>query len=168
MSDHSSDVIGALEKKLHQLDVKIHLKSQVQEIWTDEDGEGEKKVRGVLLENGEKIEADRVIVATGGCSYQATGSTGDGYHFARANGHTVTEIRPALVPIETEEAYIASMQGLSLKNVELTIKDGKKSCTKILENFCLRILECPVPWCLPPAHILENGCRRALCWEHWI
>lgn len=76
VSDHSSDVIGALEKKLHQLDVKIHLKSQVQEIWTDEDGEGEKKVRGVLLENGEKIEADRVIVATGGCSYQATGSTG--------------------------------------------------------------------------------------------
>ena len=126
VSDHSSDVIGALEKKLHQLDVKIHLKSQVQEIWTDEDGEGEKKVRGVLLENGEKIEADRVIVATGGCSYQATGSTGDGYHFARANGHTVTEIRPALVPIETEEAYITSMQGLSLKNVELTIKDGKK------------------------------------------
>ncbi|HJC09763.1 MAG TPA: NAD(P)/FAD-dependent oxidoreductase [Candidatus Blautia merdigallinarum] len=126
VSDHSSDVIGVLEKKLLQIGVKIHLKSQVQEIWTDEDEEGEKRVRGILLENGARIEADRVIVATGGCSYQATGSAGDGYRFAQSTGHTVTEIRPALVPIETEEDYITSMQGLSLKNVEMTIRDGKK------------------------------------------
>lgn len=125
VSDHSSDVIGVLEKRLKQLDVKIHLKSQVLDVWTEETG-GEKRAKGILLENGAKIEADRVIVATGGCSYQATGSTGDGYRFARSAGHEVTDIRPALVPVETREDYIVRMQGLSLKNVELTIKDGKK------------------------------------------
>lgn len=126
VSDHSSDVIGALEKRLRQLDVKIHLKSQVRDIWTEESEEGEKRVKGIFLENGAQIEADRVIVATGGYSYQATGSTGDGYRFAEAAGHGVTEILPALVPVETSEEYITRMQGLSLKNVELTIKDGKK------------------------------------------
>ena len=126
VSDHSSDVIGVLEKKLKQLDVKIHLKSQVREIRTEEGPEGENRVKGVVLENGAEIEADRVIVATGGYSYQATGSTGDGYRFARETGHGVTDIRPALVPVEIREEYIVRMQGLSLKNVELTVKDGKK------------------------------------------
>ena len=126
VSDHSSDVIGVLEKKLKQLDVKIHLKSQVREIWTEEGPERENRVKGVVLENGAEIEADRVIVATGGYSYQATGSTGDGYRFARETGHGVTDIRPALVPVEIREEYIVRMQGLSLKNVELTVKDGKK------------------------------------------
>ena len=126
VSDHSSDVIGVLEKKLKQLDVKIHLKSQVREILTEEGPEGEKRVKGIVLENGAEIQADRVIVATGGYSYQATGSTGDGYRFARETGHGVTDIRPALVPVETREEYITRMQGLSLKNVELTVKNGKK------------------------------------------
>ena len=126
VSDHSSDVIGVLEKKLKQLDVKIHLKSQVREIRTEEGPERENRVKGVVLENGAEIEADRVIVATGGYSYQATGSTGDGYRFARETGHGVTDIRPALVPVEIREEYIVRMQGLSLKNVELTVKDGKK------------------------------------------
>ena len=126
VSDHSSDVIGVLEKKLKQLDVKIHLKSRVREIRTEEGPERENRVKGVVLENGAEIEADRVIVATGGYSYQATGSTGDGYRFARETGHGVTDIRPALVPVEIREEYIVRMQGLSLKNVELTVKDGKK------------------------------------------
>lgn len=126
VSDHSSDVIGVLKKKLKQLDVKIHLKSQVREIRTEEGPERENRVKGVVLENGAEIEADRVIVATGGYSYQATGSTGDGYRFARETGHGVTDIRPALVPVEIREEYIVRMQGLSLKNVELTVKDGKK------------------------------------------
>ena len=106
--------------------MKIHLKSQVREILTEERPEGEKRVRGILLENGAEIQADRVIVATGGYSYQATGSTGDGYRFAKETGHLVTDIRPALVPVETKEEYITRMQGLSLKNVELTVKNGKK------------------------------------------
>lgn len=132
VSDHSSDVIGVLEKRLKQLDVKIHLKSRVREILTEEKPEGERRVKGILLENGAGIEADRVLVATGGYSYQATGSTGDGYRFAAETGHQVADIRPALVPVETQEGYITRMQGLSLKNVELTVKDGKKL---LYQNF---------------------------------
>ena len=66
-------------------------------------------------------------MATGGFSYQATGSTGDGYRFAREMGHTITEIEPSLVPLHTEEEYIPKLQGLSLKNVALTVKCGKKT-----------------------------------------
>lgn len=132
VSDHSSDVIGVLEKRLKQLDVKIHLKSRVQEILTEEEPEGERRVKGIRLENGAKIQGDRVIVATGGYSYPATGSTGDGYRFSEETGHQIADIRPALVPVETGEEYVTRMQGLSLKNVELTVKDGKKL---LYQNF---------------------------------
>ena len=125
-SDHSSDVIKALEQRMKELDVKIHLNSLVKEILLQETDEGQKKVTGVLLENGQEIVGDKVIVATGGMSYQATGSTGDGYEFAKHAGHKVTTLRSALVPMETKEEYIPRMQGLSLKNVRFTVKDGKK------------------------------------------
>ena len=125
-SDYSSDVIKALEQRMKELDVKIHLNSLVKEILLQETDEGQKKVTGVLLENGQEIVGDKVIVATGGMSYQATGSTGDGYEFAKQAGHKVTTLRSALVPVETKEEYIPRMQGLSLKNVRFTIKDGKK------------------------------------------
>lgn len=125
-SDHSSDVIKALEQRMKELDVKIHLNSLVKEILLQETDEGQKKVTGVLLENGQKIVGDKVIVATGGMSYQATGSIGDGYEFAKQAGHKVTTLRSALVPMETKEEYIPRMQGLSLKNVRFTVKDGKK------------------------------------------
>lgn len=125
-SDHSSDVIKALEQRMKELDVKTHLNSLVKEILLQETEEGQKKVTGVLLENGQEIAADKVIVATGGMSYQATGSTGDGYEFAKQAGHKVTTLRSALVPMETKEEYVPRMQGLSLKNVRFTVKDGKK------------------------------------------
>ena len=125
-SDHSSDVIKALEQRMKELDVKIHLNSLVKEILLQETEEGQKKVTGVLLENGQEIVGDKVIVATGGMSYQATGSTGDGYEFAKHAGHKVTTLRSALVPMETKEEYVPRMQGLSLKNVRFTVKDGKK------------------------------------------
>lgn len=125
-SDHSSDVIKALEQRMKELDVKIHLNSLVKEILLQETEEGQKKVTGVLLENGQEIGGDKVIVATGGMSYQATGSTGDGYEFAKQAGHKVTTLRSALVPMETKEEYVPRMQGLSLKNVRFTVKDGKK------------------------------------------
>ena len=76
--------------------------------------------------DGTRLEADAVIVATGGLSYASTGSTGDGYRFAKELGHSVSECSPSLVPIETEEAWIRDLQGLSLRNVEVTILDGKK------------------------------------------
>lgn len=124
-SDHSSDVIKVLERRMKELDVKIHLGSEVQEVLIEET-EGEKVVTGVLLSNGQTVQGDRVIVATGGMSYQTTGSTGDGYRFAKDAGHKVTDLLCALVPMETKEEYVTRMQGLALKNVSFTVKDGKK------------------------------------------
>ena len=124
-SDHSSDVIKVLERRMKELDVKIHLGSEVKEVLIEET-EGEKAVTGVLLSNGQTVQGDRVIVATGGMSYQTTGSTGDGYRFAKDAGHRVTDLCCALVPMETKEEYVTRMQGLALKNVSFTVKDGKK------------------------------------------
>lgn len=84
------------------------------------------RVSGIRLRSGECIKADAVIVATGGFSYRTTGSTGDGYRFAQETGHHVTPLSPSLVPIETADGWAERMQGLSLKNVEVTIRDGKK------------------------------------------
>ena len=129
-SDHSSDIIRALENGLKDLRVKIHLKSQVKDLLLKEAEAGEegepRKIRGILLDNGAEIPADAVILATGGLSYPATGSTGDGYRMAESCGHEIRGTRPALVPLETKEDYIPQMQGLSLKNVTLTVPYGKK------------------------------------------
>lgn len=129
-SDHSSDIIRALEKKLRELGVVIHLKTKVKEILFEELSEPEKKqtkkVTGLLMTDGGKISCDAVVIATGGLSYKTTGATGDGYAFAEQAGHSVKQTRPALVPLVTEEDYVPLLQGLSLKNVTLTIPYGKK------------------------------------------
>lgn len=121
VSDHSSDVIRALEQRMRTAGVKVHLHTEVKELLL-EDG----CAAGIRLADGAEISGDKVIVACGGFSYQATGSTGDGYRLAKEAGHTVTEILPALVPLEVREAYVSQMQGLALKNVRFTVKDGKK------------------------------------------
>lgn len=129
-SDKSSDVISVLQKELKKLDVKVLLYTKVEEI-LEENGH----TKGVIIKkDGKKknIMADAVIVATGGISYPSTGSTGDGYRFAKNVGHTVTKLYPALVPFEIEEAFVKELQGLSLKNVELTLFTGKK---KIYDGF---------------------------------
>lgn len=122
-SDHSSDIIRALERELKKAGAKIHLHTAVQEIVKESIKE---KITGVILTDGTFMEGDAVIVATGGFSYQSTGSTGDGYRFARELGLKVTDIAPSLVPLKTKEDYIPKLQGLSLKNTGLTIKNGKK------------------------------------------
>lgn len=122
-SDHSSDIIRALERELKKAGAKVHLHATVKEIVKKPEAE---KVTGVILEDGTFMEGDAVIVATGGFSYQSTGSTGDGYRFARELGLKVTDISPSLVPLKTKEDYIPKLQGLSLKNTGLTIKNGKK------------------------------------------
>ena len=122
-SDHSSDIIRALERELKKAGAKVHLHTTVKEIVKKPEAE---KVTGVSLEDGTFMEGDAVIVATGGFSYQSTGSTGDGYRFARELGLKVTDISPSLVPLKTKEDYIPKLQGLSLKNTGLTIKNGKK------------------------------------------
>lgn len=121
-SDHSSDIIRGLERALKKAGAKIHLHTEVKEI-KEENG----IVTGVVLKDGNFLSGDSVIVAAGGFSYQATGSTGDGYRFAKEMGHKVTEIEPSLVPLRTKEDYIPRLQGLSLKNVALTVKCGKKT-----------------------------------------
>ena len=128
VSDRASDVTSALARRLRELRVKVELNQGVRELWL-EDG----VLKGVILaqggnERGKKdsyIAADAVIVATGGLSYPTTGSTGDGYRFAEAAGHKVTELSPALVPFETKED-VKELQGLSLRNVEAAVLNGKK------------------------------------------
>lgn len=132
VSDHSSDVIAALQRTLKKDGVEIRLFSEVRTLLYQDTPEGDGRVCGVQLSNGEKLAADDVIVATGGFSYQTTGSTGDGYRFAKEAGHTVTAICPSLVPFNVKEAYVREMQGLSLKNVNVRIYYGKK---KLYDEF---------------------------------
>lgn len=124
-SDKSVDVIKCLEKQLKNNNVQINLNTNVKDIIV-EDG----RVVGILLDCGEKVFADKVIVATGGFSYKTTGSTGDGYKFAKKVGHKVTDILPALVPINIKEEFYKDLQGLSLKNVEVTFFRNNKQVYK--------------------------------------
>ena len=135
VSDHSSDVINALSREMKRLGVQIYLHSEVRELLIEEmsDADGtEMTVSGVVLASGKKIRGDSVIVTTGGASYPSTGSTGDGYRFAKACGHKVTDLLPALVPMEVKEWYAGELMGLSLRNIEIKITDGKK---KLYEEF---------------------------------
>ena len=130
-SDHSSDIIRALERELKKAGGRVHLHTAVKKVVKErtsdpETGIEKEKITGVILADGTFMEGDAVIVATGGFSYQSTGSTGDGYRFAEELGLKVTDISPSLVPLKTKEDYIPKLQGLSLKNTGLTIKNGKK------------------------------------------
>lgn len=126
-SDRSSDVIAVLQRRMKSLGVNVHLNMAVKEVLA-EDG----CVKGILTEAGDEADADAVIIATGGLSYQTTGSTGDGYRFAEALGHQVTELSPALVPLNVKEDVVKGLQGLSLRNVRAGIYDGKK---RLYEDF---------------------------------
>ena len=126
-SDHSSDVIRALEQEMKRLGVDVCLKTEVKEILIEDEN-----ARGVILSSGKKLYSDAVIIATGGISYPSTGSTGDGYRFARACGHKVTDLSPSLVPMEVKEWYAKELMGLSLRNIAIRITAGKK---KLYEEF---------------------------------
>ena len=147
VSDKSIDVRDALEQELRKNKVKIKLNAKVNRVIVEDF-----KVVGVELENKEKIKAGKVILATGGKSYPMTGSTGDGYKIAKELGHTITKIKPSLVPItvsnnnriekerinkseyETSLNLCKSLQGLSLRNVAIEIIDDSKN-KKIYEDF---------------------------------
>ena len=122
VSDHSSDVIKTLEKALKEVGVSILLNTKVKELLIYE-----KAVQGVALCDGTKMMADNVVVATGGFSYQSTGSDGDGYRFAENSGHRLIPRTPSLVPFNIKENWVKELQGLSLKNVAIEITDGKKT-----------------------------------------
>lgn len=127
LSDKAEDVLNALIKEMKRNNVKIKTNSKVTKILVKES-----KVAGVELENGESLVADKVILATGGKSYPVTGSNGEGYILASALGHTIKPVRGSLVPLETERELVSKLQGLSLRNVKITIKDIQSN--KIIYN----------------------------------
>ncbi len=130
VTDNAKDVLKCLEKELRKYNnIEILLNTKVKEIL-----EENREVKGVLLNSGEKLFASKVIIATGGKSYPLTGSTGDGYKIANKLGHTVEKIRGSLVPLTADKMLCQSMQGLSLRNVKIQIKDFEKN-KKIYEDF---------------------------------
>ena len=121
VSDKASDITKALERRLKILGADIRLNSEVKEILIKDN-----VACGVKLSNEEIIDADAVIVATGGVSYPLTGSTGDGYKFAKASGHKIIEPKPALVGIVLKDDDLKSLSGLSLKNVKILAQEKNK------------------------------------------
>lgn len=121
VSDHSSDVIAAFAGLLKRSGVAVRLHTRVAEILTEEGS-----VTGVMTADGQRLKADAVVLATGGLSYPTTGAGGDGHRMAERLGHTVRECTPALTPMEIAEPWCVSLQGLSLKNVTLTMRCGAK------------------------------------------
>ncbi|HCC07517.1 MAG TPA: aminoacetone oxidase family FAD-binding enzyme [Clostridiales bacterium] len=125
-SDRASDVIDTLEKFLKLNNVRIQLRAEVKKIY--------KKNKEFIIEmgNGDHIICDKLIISTGGCTYQGTGSTGDGYRFAKSFGHTIKEPKPSLIPLVTKEDWVKELQGLSLKNAKVTLMKNNK---KLYESF---------------------------------
>lgn len=121
VSDKSSDVIAGLAQKLQQVGVKVRYQAEVNKVCTEEG-----RITGVMLQNGETLLCDTCIVATGGISYTSTGSTGDGYTFAKLCGHTIKDCYPSLVALKIAEPFAKELEGLSLKNVRLKVTQGKK------------------------------------------
>lgn len=119
ISDRAEDIVDSLDRELKRLDVKII----------------HKRVDSLIIENGivygvtaqgREYRSNSVLIATGGKSYSSTGSTGDGYRLAESAGHTVTELKPSLVPVVSEDRFCAELMGLSLRNVTLKLYDGEK------------------------------------------
>jgi hypothetical protein len=126
VSDKAQDVVDALYRNMLDCGVDVRLNECVSEVRVENDS-----ITGVVS-NDKFIEADSVIIATGGLSFPETGSTGDGYKFAKDAGHTVIPTYPSLVPLKTKEKWVKRLQGLTLKNVEITVKNGK---TKLFRDF---------------------------------
>lgn len=128
-SDKASDIVDALDRFLKRTGV-TRIKARI----TDLKLENDNKVEYVTDESGKKYKASKYIIATGGASYPSTGSTGDGYNLAKLAGHTVTPLKPALVPLETSDFWTGSLSGLSLKNVSISAFE-KNTGKKIYSDF---------------------------------
>ena len=139
VSDHASDVTKALLGHMRRESVQIRYHCPVERILTEKT-DGTRRVIGVKLKSGEVVEADAVILATGGKSYPSTGSEGDGYNMAQELGIEVVKPAPSLVPVRTGERWCTDLQGLALKNVELTVErpeseNGKKKKKPLYKGF---------------------------------
>ena len=127
-SDKAHDVANALEKMIRKQKVKLMLDSEVKKIVSKDN-----KVQKVILSNKKEIECDAVIVTTGGLSYPRTGSTGDGYRFAKELGHTIVDTKPSLIGMEVQEQYVRDLEKLSLRNIEIKVFNSKNK--KIYDDF---------------------------------
>jgi len=129
VTDKSQDVLNCFKKRLNELKIPVNFESKVEEIIVNDN-----KISGIKV-NGKIVDAEAVILATGGKSYPLTGSTGDGYEIAKKVGHTIKNILPSLVPIEIKENHLCKeMQGLSLKNIKIKIIDEENQ-KLIYEDF---------------------------------
>ncbi len=157
VSDHSSDVIAALAGRLRACGVKVRLQEEARELLFAPD---RARIAGLVTADGQRTEADAVIVATGGLSYRTTGSTGDGYRFAQAAGHTVTDLSPSLVPVETEGEWAQRLQGLSLRNVEAAVFDGKKELYRAFGEMMFTHYGVTGPLILTASSVIQKRLRE--------
>ncbi|MBE6047847.1 MAG: NAD(P)/FAD-dependent oxidoreductase [Clostridium sp.] len=124
-SDKSSDIIRGLSNGLSKAHVKILLNNKVTKIISKD-----RMIKEVIVNEKDRLKADHFIIATGGASYPLTGSKGEGQIFAKKLGHTIIDLKPSLVPIEIKDSWVKEIMGLSLKNVAINLKQGKKSIYK--------------------------------------
>ena len=130
VSDKSSDVINTLKKALRNENVEIEYNILVKDLVVENN-----TVKGVVLKDGRKVYADKVIMATGGMSYPVTGSDGKGFDILRKYGHTITDLSPALVPMNVKEEFAKELQGLSLKNVDISFYRNEVDKKPVYEEF---------------------------------
>jgi len=126
VSDNANDVLNCLKKYLKDNNVEIRFNSPVEKIVINTGNSNHKKIEKIILKNGKEIIADSFVIATGGKSYPGTGSTGDAYKWLKKIGHTVIEPKPALTPIIVKEKIVKKLEGLSLKNVEISLWEKRK------------------------------------------
>lgn len=127
-SDKAHDVANALEKQIKNKKVDIILNAKVDKIVCRDN-----KIEKVILNNKKEIKCESVIIATGGLSYPLTGSTGDGYKFAKSVGHTVTDIKPSLIGMEVQEKFVEELEKLSLRNIAISVYNSKNK--KVYDDF---------------------------------
>ena len=156
VSDRAFDVSAALERELRRLRVTL-VRDRAVCVLTDETG----AVRGVKGEKG-TYPAQAVVLATGGVSYRGTGSTGEGHRMAAMLGHTVTPLTGSLVPLRADGC--AELQGLSLRNVGLTVYENGKKIYTDFGSCSSRISACPARWCSRPRRICGTLTRRVIGW----
>ena len=128
-TDRAEDVRHILEQEVYKNGIKVKLNSKVKDLIIEDN-----VIKGIVFENGEKLLADKVIIATGGKSYPGTGSTGDGYVMAEKAGHTINKVRGSLVPLVSNDKACQELQGLSLKNVGIQLVDLTNN-KKIYDDF---------------------------------
>ena len=162
VSDRAEDIVAALQRALKRAGVPVY-RETVQQLLL-QDG----RCTGVQTASGKQYAANCVLLAAGGASYPATGSTGDGYILAKQAGHTIVPPLPALVPLEVQEKWCSDLMGLSLRNVSLKLYNGKKCCYDALGEMLFTHFGVSGPLVLTASSLLpeqipkDGSCRLVL------